>query len=289
MKSEQNSYPYRFEVKDYSVSGEVFYLEFDEVLQMYSTTPQPSPEKLPEYYQSEDYISHTDKKRNLLEKVYHIARDVSLKRKLKLVNSYAGDSKHILDFGCGTGDFLKTAKDNGWQVSGIEPDEGAREIANKKVDISVLDSEAFWNLEANQFDVITLWHVLEHLPELDKHINQLQKLLKPNGTLIIAVPNFKSFDAHYYKEHWAAYDVPRHLWHFSKDSILKLFGNQNFKIEKILPMKLDSYYVSLLSEKYKIGKMNPAKAFYIGWLSNLKAKRTNEYSSLIYALKNGKN
>ena len=133
---------------------------------------------------------------------------------------------------------------------------------------------------------ITLWHVLEHLPKLEEHIKIFKKLLKPTGTLIIAVPNFKSHDANYYESYWAAYDVPRHLWHFSRNSIQKLFAREDMKLKKFLPMKFDSYYVSLLSEKYKNGKMNPIKALWIGFRSNLKAKNTKEHSSLIYIIKN---
>jgi len=137
-----------------------------------------------------------------------------------------------------------------------------------------------------QFDIITLWHVLEHVSDLDAQIKELKRLLKPKGYLIIAVPNYKSYDADHYKTFWAAYDVPRHLWHFSKNAIQSIFGKFNFILEKTLPMKFDSFYVSLLSEKYKTGKMNYLKAFRIGLRSNIKAKRTGEYSSLIYVLRN---
>ena len=131
-----------------------------------------------------------------------------------------------------------------------------------------------------------MWHVLEHVPNVENQIAQLKRLLKPHGTIFIAVPNFKSYDANYYGNFWAAYDVPRHLWHFSKTAIQKLFAKQNLKLIKILPMILDSFYVSLLSEKYKTGKMNFVKAFYIGLLSNIKAKQNLEYSSHIYVIKN---
>ena len=141
-------------------------------------------------------------------------------------------------------------------------------------------------IKNKKFDVITMWHVLEHVENLQEYIQQIKELLKENGTLIIAVPNYKSYDAYYFKEFWAAYDVPRHLWHFSQKSITKLFSMENIRLVKTIPMKFDSYYVSLLSEKYKKGKMNPIKAFWIGFISNRKAKRTNMYSSLIYVLKN---
>jgi 2-polyprenyl-3-methyl-5-hydroxy-6-metoxy-1,4-benzoquinol methylase len=275
-------------VKDHSVSKETFELLHDSDLDMLETFPQPSLDKLPDYYKSDDYISHTDGKRNLFEKVYHFIKSIALKRKLKLIDSVSKNEKCLLDFGCGTGDFLEIAQKNSWNVSGIEPNEKARSIANKKTNDSVFDANHFFNLKENSFEVISLWHVLEHLPDLDAHIIQLKKLLQADGTLIIAVPNFKSYDANHYKEFWAAYDVPRHLWHFSKTAISKLMSKHNFEVVEIHPMKFDAYYVSLLSEKYKSGSMNPFKAFWTGWQSNRKAKRFGEYSSLIYVIKNRK-
>ncbi|WP_303316623.1 class I SAM-dependent methyltransferase [Flavivirga abyssicola] len=273
-------------VKDHSVSNETFKLIENIEYGFLETIPQPSLDKLPEYYKSEDYISHTDTKRNLFEKVYHIIRNLSLKKKLKLINSFSSEEKNLLDIGCGTGDFLKTAKQNNWTITGIEPNEQARKIANNKTENSVFETEELLKFKPSSFDVITLWHVLEHLPNLEEHISIFKKLLKPNGTLIIAVPNYKSFDAKYYKEFWAAYDVPRHLWHFNKTSISKLVLKVSMKTIKIKPMLFDAFYVSLLSEKYKHGKMNPIKGFWIGLLSNLKAMTSKEASSLIYIIKN---
>lgn len=273
-------------VKDHSVSGEVFQLLYDHEFDLLATSPQPSEDELPKYYKSQDYISHTDTQRNLFEKLYHFIRRISLKKKLKLINLFFSEEKMLLDIGCGTGEFLKIAQQNNWAVFGIEPNEKARSIANKKTNNSVSDIEELLNFKPQSFDVITLWHVLEHLPRLEEHISILKSLLKSNGTLIIAVPNYKSYDAKYYKEFWAAYDVPRHFWHFSQTSISKLFEKENMYVENSLPMKFDSYYVSLLSEKYKSGWMNIFNAFRIGWLSNFKAKQSTECSSLIYCIKN---
>jgi 2-polyprenyl-3-methyl-5-hydroxy-6-metoxy-1,4-benzoquinol methylase len=273
-------------LKDYSVSKEEFELKINEEFGFLETIPQPSKENLSRYYESEDYISHTDTKRNLFEKVYHLVRSISLKKKLKLINNLSKDSKTLLDVGCGTGDFLLTAKQNGWNVKGIEPNPQAREIANSKTNNAVSNIESLLDLEKQSFDVITLWHVLEHLPNLEEHIQLFQSLLKPNGRLVIAVPNFKSYDATYYKSFWAAYDVPRHLWHFSRTSISKLFSKYDMEVEETLPMKFDAFYVSLLSQKHKTGKMNPILSFWVGWRSNMKALSSKEYSSLIYVLKN---
>ena len=272
-------------VKDHSVSGEEFQLIFNEDTEILETFPAPNEDQLSKYYKSEDYISHTDSKRNLFERVYHIIRSRALKKKLRLINSFGNESKQLLDVGCGTGDFLKIALTDGWTVTGIEPNEQARKIANVKTNQNVFEINHLDNLKEHSFDVITLWHVLEHLPKLDTHIQLFRKLLKPNGLLIIAVPNYKSYDAAHYKEFWAAYDVPRHLWHFSRKSINKLFQKENFTLIKTIPLIFDAYYVSLLSEKFKTGYMNPLKAFWIGWRSNLKGNRSKEYSSHVYVLK----
>lgn len=276
-------------VKDYSVSGEEFQLIYNDDLEILETTPQPSLGKLPEYYKSDDYISHTDNTRNLFEKIYHFVKFISLKRKLKIINSFSLHGKRLLDIGCGTGDFLRIAQQNNWDVLGIEPNVRARSIANEKTKNVVFKTEKLAKLKPSSFDVITLWHVLEHLPNYKEHFLIFKKLLKPNGILIIAVPNYKSHDAKYYQNFWAAYDVPRHLWHFSKTSISKLADQNTMKVLKILPLKFDAYYVSLLSEKYKSGKMNILKSLWVAFRSNLKAKRSGEYSSLIYVLKNPKN
>ncbi len=270
-------------VIDYSVSKETFDLYYDQDLDLLITSPQPSPENLGRYYESNDYISHTDSKRSLFEKAYHFVKGIALKNKLNLINNCSSSKGNLLDIGAGTGDFLLTAKQNGWETIGVEPSEKAKGIAIGK---GIKFSDSTQDLESHSFDVITMWHVLEHIPNLEIQIKELKRLVKPNGTIIIAVPNFKSYDANYYGKFWAAFDVPIHFWHFSKTAIQLLFQKENIKLEKVLPMKFDSFYVSLLSEKYKNGKMNFVKAICIGLVSNWKAKSSLEYSSHIYVLKN---
>ncbi|UQD55593.1 bifunctional 2-polyprenyl-6-hydroxyphenol methylase/3-demethylubiquinol 3-O-methyltransferase UbiG [Flavobacterium sp. K5-23] len=270
-------------LKDYSVSKETFDLYQDEALDMLVTFPQPDENNLARYYESADYISHTDSKRSLFEKAYHFVKNIALKNKLDLINSLQSNKGRILDIGAGTGEFLSVTKQNGWQTTGVEPSDKAKSIAMNK-GISFVENTS--ELESNTFDVITMWHVLEHVPDLDKQLKELKRLLKVDGTLIVAVPNFKSFDAKHYGKFWAAYDVPIHFWHFSKTSIKLLFEKEGMQLKKVLPMKFDSFYVSLLSEKYKTGKMNFIKAFFVGLRSNWKGKRNFEYSSHIYVIKN---
>lgn len=267
--------------KDFLVSGESFDLIYDEEKELLKTFPQPKIEDLGSYYESEEYISHTDNKKGLLSGIYQIVKKWSLRKKTNLIFKQNSGAGSLLDVGAGTGDFLKTAKERGWEVQGMEPNQKASSFALEK---GIALKGSLKEFEGKKFDVVTLWHVLEHIPNLEETVEALSKLVKLNGTLIIAVPNFKSFDATHYGQFWAAYDVPRHLWHFSKRSIEKLFA-ENFRMEKVEPMIFDSFYVSLLSEKYKNGNPFSLKAFWIGLKSNVKAKSSKEYSSHIYCLR----
>ena len=273
---------------DHTVSRETFSLLRYNDLDMLITFPQPSKDDLPSYYESEDYISHTDSKRNLTENLYQKVKNHSLNRKLKLVNRIQGSTGSLLDIGCGTGDFLNTCKEGGWQVCGIEPNGKARSLAAQKLgkkDGLYSSLDELTQSQSQRFDIISLWHVLEHVPDLMTYIAEIKGLLNPNGVIVIAVPNYKSYDANYYGSDWAAFDVPRHLWHFSRDSIQSIFSKFDLKVIKELPLVFDSFYVSLLSEKIKTGKPNFISAFYRGLRSNLLARKSGEYSSVIYLIK----
>ena len=272
-------------VKDYTVSKETFGLYRDGKYDMLITFPKPSQDELSKYYESEDYISHSNKKKGLFSFLYQIVRGFTLKNKLNIIQHFHVEKGTLLDIGAGTGHFLDLAQKNKWIVTGIEPNRGARTMASEK-GISFVDT--IQSVPDNSFDVITMWHVLEHVYDLDEQIKELKRVLKPDGVLVIAVPNFRSFDAKYYKRFWAAYDVPRHLWHFSKKSIKLLFQEKQMKVVEMIPMKWDAFYVSLLSDKYKKGYMNFFKAIYVGLKSNYKAKKRFQYSSLIYIIKNDK-
>jgi len=275
---------------DYTVSRETFNLLLDKKSDLLVTFPQPNEKDLTKYYESDAYISHTDSSKTLIDKIYQFVKKYAIQNKVRLIRNLSLNNNkeiQVLDVGCGTGDFLVACKNNQMQVVGVEPNKNARSIAESKLKNAVFST--IYDLpESQKYDVITLWHVLEHVPDLEKYTIKLKELLKKDGILIIAVPNYKSFDAMYYKEFWAAYDVPRHLWHFSKKSISDLFQKVQLKVVSIKPMLFDSFYVSLLSEKYKTGKSNLFKAFFIGLKSNLLAKSSKEYSSHIYILKNKK-
>lgn len=268
-------------VKDYTVSQEIFSLYYNRAYDLLLTDPIPPKEILGNYYQSENYISHTDGKRNLFERLYQGVKKIALRKKVDLLFKQNNTVGSLLDIGCGTGDFLVEAKKRGWTTTGFEPNDKASELAAKK---GITIAKQLSDLPDHSFDVITLWHVLEHIPNLEEQIIVLRRLLKPEGKLIVAVPNYKSYDAMHYKEYWAAFDVPRHIWHFSQKSITTIFSQFDFKVDELQPMLFDSFYVSLLSEEYKSGKKNWIKAFFVGLRSNVEARNSMEYSSLIYCL-----
>ena len=264
---------------DFFLSKEQFELLYDEEWDMLVT--HPKPENLSKYYESENYISHSDGERTFLEKLYQRVKQINLQKKVSLIENYSNSSRTLMDVGAGTGDFIVRAQKSGWQVTGVEPNKNALELAlGKGVELKE-DLGAF---KGKKFGLITLWHVLEHLPNLKESAQQLSELLEDNGTMIIAVPNFKSFDAKHYGKFWAAYDVPRHLWHFSRTAIGRLFDEQDMKVVNVKPMWFDSFYVSLLSEEYKKGRKNWIRAIAIGLYSNLRGIFSKEYSSHIYIL-----
>lgn len=271
-------------IKDFLVSGEEFSLVQNPVYGYWETNPQPPIGELPKYYESDAYISHTDSKKGALSFLYQRVKKYSLRKKQKLITQLNSGKGRLLDVGAGTGDFLRMAKEKGWDVHGVEPNGKARELARvKEIDLEAsLDA-----VEGEQFDVVTLWHVLEHLPDLENSVRKIEKLVKPGGVLLVAVPNLNSWDARYFGKYWAAYDVPRHLWHFSQASIQNLFSSE-LNLEKVKPMIFDAFYVSLLSEKYRTGKSFSVKAFWLGFRSNCSAWKTGEYSSLIYCFKKAK-
>jgi ubiquinone/menaquinone biosynthesis C-methylase UbiE len=265
--------------KDYSVTGEVFQLFACPHCEFGITTPAPQEAEIGRYYASENYISHSSKARNLTDRLYLFARKFTLRQKLSLIAGYHKKGK-ILDYGCGTGDFLYLALKQNWDAYGIEP---AEQLANRST------ARIFHSLEQitiDNFDAITLWHVFEHVQNLNETLHHLRAKLKKGGTIFIAVPNYKSLDAKHYGSHWAGYDVPRHLWHFSRKAMTLLLEKNSFNLLDVRPMLLDSIYVSQLSEKYLSNNKSTItgmlKGTIAGLKSNIAAIATREYSSLIY-------
>jgi SAM-dependent methyltransferase len=273
-------------VKDYTVSGETFQIMECNSCTLRFTQDVPAAASIAPYYKAEDYISHTNTSKGLVNRVYQFVRKRTMVRKRKLVEKCTGIKKgNFLDVGSGTGTFVNEMKQNGWQVTGIEPDGDARKVASQQYNIELSDADEFYRLSPGSFDAITLWHVLEHVHDLYAYIQQLKTILNKKGKLLIAVPNYTSLDGKIYKEYWAAYDVPRHLYHFSPASLKLLMEKNDLNVVQYKPMWYDSFYISLLSSKYKKGSTNWAAAFWNGLRSNLEAmSNVKKCSSVIYII-----
>lgn len=274
-------------VKDFTSSKETFKLKKCPGCELILTTPRPTLENLGNYYRSPQYISHSNNATSVTDRLYLIARTFTLAWKYHLVNK-KGTSAKILDYGCGTGHFLHYCQQKGLDVHGVEPNELARTTANSLIPNQAVQKDL--KQSDRDFDIITLWHVLEHVPDLNDTLKDLQERMSTKARVYIAVPNASSWDSEHYNEMWAAYDTPRHLWHFTKKPMTRLLQKNGLILEEIIPMKLDAYYVCLLSEKNRNnGKMRPKQMFNAvinGWKSNQKASATNNYSSLIYVARN---
>jgi SAM-dependent methyltransferase len=271
--------------KDHFLTGEEFTIVQCCNCDFRFTNPRPDEKEIPLYYDSEEYISHDTKKTSILQTIYMSVRKFTIRNKYRIVKKYS-NSYSLLDIGCGTGDFLNYCRKMKFETTGIEPNIKARKFAAENLFLNVYDESHLDTFLPGSFSVITMWHVLEHVHQLNERLLEIYKLLKPDGTLIIAVPDSDSWDAKKYKSCWAAYDLPRHLYHFTPDSMKNLTIKNGFQIEKIIPMLFDAFYISLLSEKYRSGQQNFLKAFYDGIRSNFYGRKNqNNYSSLIYICK----
>lgn len=270
--------------KDYTVSGEMFSIMECSACSLRFSQDVPNANTITPYYKSENYISHTNTSKGLINRLYQLVRKRTLKQKRKLVEKITGKTNgQFLDVGSGTGAFVNEMKQQGWEVTGLEPDADARAAAKNMYNIELKEMDLFKHLPINSFDAITLWHVIEHVHDLTAYVQQLKQLLKEEGKLFIAVPNYTSKDAAIYKEYWAAYDVPRHLYHFSPNSMQLLMEKNGMKLLQYQPMWFDSFYISMLSSKYKSGTTNLAAALLNGLRSNYMAgKDVKRCSSLIY-------
>ena len=270
---------------DHSVSKEQFNIVSCETCGFLFTNPKPKDDDINKYYISSNYISHTNKKKGLLNWLYQLVRKITIHKKLKLLKKFKENGTH-LDIGCGTGEFLYACKKNGYKTLGIEPSDLARKKAVKNYNLNISDDVTLSSIKDKSIDSISMWHVLEHINDINNFIIQLDRILKKNGVVFIAVPNTESWDCKYYGKYWAAWDVPIHFWHFSRKTLTTLLEKNGFKIIKEKPMWYDAFYISILSEEYKKGRKNYFISFLIGMISNLFAIfNKNNTSSLTYIAK----
>jgi 2-polyprenyl-3-methyl-5-hydroxy-6-metoxy-1,4-benzoquinol methylase len=271
---------------DHTVSNEKFEIWQCAGCSLRFTQNIPEPNEIGRYYKSENYISHSNTKKGIINSLYLFVRRFTLSSKRKFVERITGIKKgSLLDIGAGTGAFLHTMDKAGWRVEGVEPDGQAINKAKELHGLELKQADHLFQLPENFFDAITMWHVLEHVHQLHRYIAQLKFLVRPGGKIFIAVPNYTSYDAVYYDAYWAAYDVPRHLYHFSPAAMTELITSEGGRVEGMHPMWFDSFYVSLLSEKYKTGSSNIFRGFWKGFQSNSRAlSNRRRASSIIYVI-----
>ncbi len=273
-------------VKDYTVSKEEFVIWHCSGCSLRFTQDAPGEASIGRYYQSSDYISHSNTDKGIVNRIYKQVRKRTLQQKAALIMESTGMSRgRLLDVGCGIGAFLGTMKEHSWQVQGLEPDSDARKLAKELFNVEVEAPDKLFSLEAGSFHAITLWHVLEHVHQLHQYIERLKELLAPGGKIFIAVPNYTSLDADIYRLQWAAYDVPRHLYHFTPASIKVLMEKHGLRLLAKKPMWFDSFYISMLSSKYRSGSTSYLGSFFNGLSSNINALRDRDRcSSLVYII-----
>ncbi|MBK8955571.1 MAG: class I SAM-dependent methyltransferase [Saprospiraceae bacterium] len=280
----------QFSCIDYTVSRSSFEIVQCEHCKLLLTSPRPENQELGKYYQSKTYISHSDSSEGLINKLYKSIRHLTLWMKLRWLKNLS-DRGTLIDIGSGAGYFLNACKKQGYQVTGIEPDETTRNLSIEKFQLSCYSESYLEEIKNETADLITMWHVLEHVPEPGSRLQQINRILKDSGYLIIAVPNCDSFDAKYYREFWAGYDVPRHVWHFKPNQLIELAKHHQLECVEIKPMIFDAFYVSILSEKYKKNIFGLLLGGLIGMLSNINAAfaKTPKFSSQVYIFKKSKN
>ncbi|GAB4409042.1 MAG: methyltransferase domain-containing protein [Bacteroidia bacterium] len=272
--------------QDHTVSGEQFGIWECDICSLRFTQDVPTEKEIGAYYRAESYISHTNTRKGIVSQLYQFVRRITLRQKRRLVEGIVGNQPgRLLDIGCGTGDFLGEMKRHGWQVQGLEPDAGAAEQARTRFAISVGEPDDLFSLEGS-FTVVSMWHVLEHVHRLHAYLDRIGEVLDRAGVFLVAVPNYQSFDADRYTTHWAAYDVPRHLYHFTPHAMRHLLDAHGFEVTAIRAMPFDAFYVSLLSEKYRTGRLRLLAGFWTGLRSWLQARhRADRASAVLYIVR----
>jgi predicted SAM-dependent methyltransferase len=270
-----------FDCPDHMITKEVFTVAKCSSCGFLFTNPVPSESEIGKYYESDVYVSHSNTKSGLKNFVYHLVRNFTLQRKVDLVKRYISKGS-LLDIGSGAGYFLNEAVKAGFDGKGLEPSEDVRNTSIENFGLNVKDISELHKLEKGSVDSITMWHVLEHVYELNRDVKQMLHVLKDDGVLIVAVPNPGSWDAQYYKEYWGGWDVPRHLYHFTEADIRNLFGRYDCDVVEVKPMQFDPVYVSMLSESYRGGSV--LKAIYYGVISYFNKNKFG-CTSQIYIIK----
>ena len=272
----------RFTCKDHFATGEEFDIYECTECGFAFTQNVPDEKEIGKYYESQTYISHSDTKKGLFNKAYHAVRSIMLRRKVDLMERLTLlKNGKILDYGAGTGYFARAMEKEGWDVTAIEKSPHARELALKEFGFKMYPEEHLATIKDREFDIVTLWHVMEHIQRLDHFWDELHRIVDDTGIVVLALPNCKSHDAKIYKENWAAYDVPRHLWHFTPMTIMHWGEKHGFILERQITMPFDGFYISMLSERYKGSALAGIKGLWTGFKGWLDTSTHREASSSI--------
>lgn len=277
--------------KDHYASGEEFDLYKCKNCGFLFTQNFPVEAEIGKYYDTPDYISHTNTRKGIMNKIYHRVRQKMFKEKARIIaKGLPYGSGILLDIGSGTGHFIDYMFHQlNWEAIGLEKNEQAREYARKELKVEVYETMEKVTKSLDDGDpsglipinVVTMWHSMEHIEDLNETWKAIDKLLEPEGKLIIAVPNYTSADAQKYGNLWAAYDVPRHLWHFTPETMKKFGEKHGFVLTEQYPMPFDAFYVSMLSEKYKKSLFPFLRGMISGTQAWRKSKKHPELSSSV--------
>ena len=287
-----NEFEKVYDLDDYKITQETFSLQKCTHCTLIYTVDPPLGDNIGRYYESDDYLEHSNRKNDLFSRMYGWGRDLMFGYKYGILKKL-GSEKKILDIGAGSGYFLNFMRGKGYSVTGIEMSERARNHAKEVHNLDIHPDEMFHNKAFKEkFDIISLWHVMEHLYDLNQVVKRFDELLNPNGHLVIALPNYNALEVEIYKKYWNGWDVPRHLWHFSPQSLKHLMNNHGFEIERMKMMPLDPLFNTLLTNKYRQGNavMNVLRMCTVGVMSLISGLfNVEKASSIIYVIKRKKN
>jgi 2-polyprenyl-3-methyl-5-hydroxy-6-metoxy-1,4-benzoquinol methylase len=278
-------------IKDFTVSEETYDLYKCSDCGFIFTQDAPDAAHIGPYYKSDDYVSHSNTNKGLFFKVYHKVREIMLARKHKeiVANSSIKAGAKILDIGAGRGYFLNHMQEHKYVCTGIEQDPDVRQAAIDQFNLNVLPPEELYKLEDKQFDVITLWHVLEHIHDYRGYLDKIKKLLKPDGLLVVALPNPSCSDQYIYKDYWSGWDVPIHLWHFTPQNAKDLMAQYQFKMIDKRKLPFDPFYLSILASKERKDSFPTITGFVNGFKAYLMSLNNIDNStSLTYYFKHAK-
>jgi 2-polyprenyl-3-methyl-5-hydroxy-6-metoxy-1,4-benzoquinol methylase len=245
---------FAFSCPDHLVTGEEFPLHQCNDCQFLYSGRLPSEADAQKYYDSPSYTPHATDRKNLMMRTIGFCRTF-IRQPIKRTWVRKWSKKRmgtLIDIGSGTGEFAVFMQKSGWAVTCIEPNQDARNFCASQ-GLTVFDTDRVPTLPDHSFNVVTLWHVLEHVYDIHGTMQTIRRLLQPDGTAFIALPNYSSKEASWYGRMWTGYEMPRHPSHFSPATFAHLASMYDMEIVALRPFVLDAFYLSILSEQHRKG------------------------------------